>query len=98
MQTLTNANPIIGITPETLKTKAICEIADIIYKDHRKQGKRVDYAAAPYVSAMQSLGNIGDKYGLDDGRSIVAYALNNLQTWRGDTARIVKAELKRRMK
>lgn len=86
------------ITAENLKTKALNEIADVIYMDHRAQGKRVAIPAAPYVSAMQSLGSVNDNYGADDGRSIVAYALCNLSTWRGDVARLVKAELKRRIK
>ena len=85
-------------TPETLKPLALSEIAGIIYKDHRAQGKRLYFGAEPYVSAMQSLGSVNDSFGCDDGRSIVNYALCNLGQWKGETARVVKAELKRRVK
>jgi len=52
------------------------------------------FAAVPYLQAMRTLGSINDNYGYDSGDSIVRYFLANAQTWRGDTARRVKAELK----
>ena len=52
------------------------------------------FAAVPYLQAMGTLGSVGDSYGYDSGDSIVRYFLANAQTWRGDTARRVKAELK----
>ncbi|HZX69791.1 MAG TPA: hypothetical protein VFE77_03150 [Rhodanobacter sp.] len=56
------------------------------------------FGAVPYLHAMQSLGDIGDRYGDDSGKSVVAYFLSNATTWRGETARQVKAELNRRLK
>jgi len=50
--------------------------------------------ALPYLRAMYSLESVNDKYGLDDGRSIVLYFLANAQSWRGPVAREIKAELK----
>ena len=47
---------------------------------------------------MSSMNHINDDYGADSGKSIVAYGLGNLQTWRGDKAKAVKAELNRRLK
>lgn len=52
------------------------------------------FGAVPYLAAMLSLQSINDTYGLDNARSIVQYFLANAATWRGDTARRVKAELK----
>ena len=56
------------------------------------------FGAVPYLRAMHSLRNVTDAYGYDDGRSIVMYFLANANTWRGDTARRVKAELKALLK
>ena len=39
-----------------------------------------------------------DKYGRDDGKSIVLYFLSNATSWRGDTARRIKAELREMVK
>lgn len=56
------------------------------------------FGAVPYLQAMLSLDTINDKYGYDDGRSIVLYFLANAQSWRGDVAKYVKAELKGMLK
>ncbi len=53
-----------------------------------------NYAALPYLEAMHSLSSINDTYGFDSGRGIVAYFLCNAGSWRGDTAKRIKAELK----
>jgi hypothetical protein len=39
-----------------------------------------------------------DMYGADDGIGIVARFLGNATSWKGPVARLVKAELKNRMK
>lgn len=52
------------------------------------------FGAAPYLDAMFSLRAASDKYGADDGRTIVVYFLANASTWRGETARRIKKELK----
>lgn len=57
-------------------------------------GAKVNYAARPYLDAMASLDTINDRYYMDNAASIVRYFLANATTWRGDTARTVKAELK----
>ena len=53
-----------------------------------------NYAARPYLNAMRELDKITDQYGADTARSIVSYFLSNAQSWRGETARRVKAELR----
>lgn len=52
------------------------------------------FGAVPYLNAMTSLGTIEDHYYADSARSIVRYFLANAGTWRGETARRVKTELK----
>ena len=49
--------------------------------------------AMPYVQAMLSLTKTTDMYGVDDGEDIVLRFLTNAASWRGDTARAIKAEL-----
>lgn len=51
------------------------------------------YGAIPYIQAMRALSTITDKYGEDNAKSIVNYFLANAQTWRGEDARRIKAEL-----
>ena len=70
--------------------RPIYTIAADIYKTWPK----VNYAAAPYLSAMRDLDKITDKYMYDSAQSIITYFLGNATTWRGDDARRIKAELK----
>jgi hypothetical protein len=56
------------------------------------------FGAAPYLGAMRYLSSIDDMYGADSARSVVAYFLANAKTWRGETARRVKAELNAMLK
>ena len=65
-----------------------------IASDIRDDWEKVNYAAAPYLRAMNSLESVSESYGYDTGRSIVLYFLSNARTWRGDTARAIKAELR----
>jgi hypothetical protein len=71
-------------------TRPIYEIADEI----RKEWPKPYFGAVPYISAMRSLNSIHDSYGWDDGKSVVLYFLSNATTWRGESARRIKAELK----
>jgi hypothetical protein len=64
----------------------------------RKDWKNMNYAAKPYLEAMEKLDSLDDKYYEDSARGIVLYFLANAVSWRGDVARAVKAELKRRLK
>ena len=71
-------------------TRPIKTIAQEIKADWKK----VYFGAVPYLDAMHSLNSIDDNYMYDTGKSVVRYFLANAGTWRGDTARRVKAELK----
>lgn len=82
------------LTKEQVKTYSIGRIATIIGTDW----KNVSVHARPYLEAMAVIESINDKFGLDSGSSIVAYFLSNASGWRGETAKLVKAELNRRLK
>ena len=60
----------------------------------RKDWKNVNYAAKPYLDAMSTMGSIKENFYFDSGVSVVLYFLSNANSWRGDVARRVKAELK----
>lgn len=70
--------------------RPLYKIADEIERDW----KNVNYAARPYLDAMHTLTTMNDNYLLDNGESIVRYFLSNANSWRGEVARRVKAELR----
>ena len=72
-------------------SRTLNEIAREINKDW---GVKLNYAAKPYLMAMYSLNTVADNYGMDTGKSIVCYFLSNASTYRGETAKRIKAELK----
>ncbi len=74
----------------TTSVRPLCEIAAEIRKDWQK----VYFGAKPYLEAMQSLTYITDSYYFDSGKTIVLYFLGNAQTWKGENAKRIKAELK----
>lgn len=74
--------------------RPVCEIA----REIRRDWKKVNFAAEPYLSAMSTLNSIQDSYGFDSGKSIVLYFLANASSWRGEVAKRVKAELKKMCK
>jgi hypothetical protein len=86
----------------TLKTPArsLSTIASEIRKDWKATAKdgRIYFGAVPYLDAMSGMDKISDRYFDDSGSSIVAYFLSNAQTWKGETARRVKAELNAMLK
>lgn len=83
--------------PETLEDFSQLSISELASRI-RRDWKNVNFAASPYLDAMDSLNKITDMYIADPGTNIVAYFLSNASTYRGDTAKAIKAELKRRLK
>lgn len=81
------------LTLDGLADASIADIAELIREDW---GAKVNYAAEPYLEAMEAIQSIEDRYYQDDAASVVSYFLANAGTYRGETARAVKAELKRR--
>lgn len=69
-------------------------ISDIAY-DIRADWKKPYFGAVPYLQAMCELDSIRDNYYNDSAKSVVLYFLSNASTWRGETARKIKAELKK---
>lgn len=69
-----------------------------IAREIRRDWKRVYFGAVPYLDAMGSLDSVNDRFGYDSGESIVLYFLANANTWRGETARRIKTELKGMLK
>lgn len=65
-----------------------------IANEIRKDWQKVYFGAVPYLQAMACLDKVTDNYGMDTGKSIVLYFLANAGTWRGETAKRIKAELK----
>ena len=74
--------------------RTLAAIAREIAQDWRKPY----FGAVPYLQAMSTLDDINQQYGYDSAESVVRYFLSNATTWRGDTARRVKAELKGMLK
>lgn len=82
------------LTKEQVKTYSVSRIATIIGMDW----KNVSVHATPYLEAMMHLESINDKFGQDSGASVVAYFLSNARGYKGEIAKIVKAELNHRLK
>jgi hypothetical protein len=88
----------------TTKTKTparpLYEIAREIRQNWKKSisGTDLNYAAKPYLEAMESLDKISDRYIMDSASSIVAYFLGNASSWRGPKAKEIKAELNQMLK
>lgn len=75
-------------------SREIHEIAEEI----SKEWTNVHYTAKPYLDAMYSLTDINSQYGLDSAKSIILYFLSNARSFRGDSARRLKAELNKLIK
>lgn len=72
------------------ETRALSTIAAEI----RRDWKKVYFGAVPYLDAMAQLSSVTENYYADSAESVVLYFLANANTWKGETARRVKAELK----
>lgn len=77
-----------------LENKPLSYVAEVI----RVNWVNPSPYAVPYINAMAQLRSINDSYYADSAAGVVMYFLANAQTWRGDTARIVKAHLKKAVK
>jgi hypothetical protein len=83
-----------------LSDMTLAELANICAADHTVAGKQMSYALVPYQQALAEMyfhDPKGNMYGYDPADHIVRYFLGNATTWRGETARNVKAELKKRL-
>lgn len=73
-----------------MNTRPLREIADEI----NETWARPYFGARPYLEAMRTMDRITDLYFQDSGDDIVRYFLANANTYRGETARRVKLELR----
>ena len=64
----------------------------------RHDWKKVYFGAVPYLEALECMESPQGNFGADSGREIVLYFLSNATTWKGETARRIKAELKEALK
>lgn len=77
------------------KKRPIFKIAQDISKDW---GTKVNFGAKPYLVAMFDVTNIDDYYKYELAGDVVRRFLANAGTWRGETARKIKNELKTLLK
>lgn len=75
-------------------TRSISDIA----KEIKQDWKNPNYGAVPYLDAMSSINDINDDYFQDSASSVVIYFLSNARTWKGETAKRIKAELNKMLK
>jgi hypothetical protein len=83
------------MTDRSTQPRTLRAIAGEIQRDW---GDKTYFGAVPYIKAMRGLETVTDNYGQDRGDDIVRYFLANATSWRGETARRVKAELKGMLK
>ena len=67
----------------------------VIAREIAADWKKPYFGALPYINAMRSISSIKDDYYQDSARSVVLYFLSNASMWRGETAKRIKAELRK---
>lgn len=82
-------------TEVTQGVRSLSTIAQEIRRDWSASKSGIYFGAKPYLDAMSQMSSINDDYGYDSGKSVVLYFLANAATWRGETAKRIKAELKK---
>lgn len=88
-----NFKPIIQMS-ESTTVRPLFEIAREIKQDWKK----VPHHALEYLNPMLQLNSIKDMYYADPASHIVNYFLANAGSWRGETAKRIKDELKAMVK
>lgn len=73
--------------------RPLYEIARDALRDDTLKGSARAFAQ-PYLAALTHCSKADDEYIFEDARTQILYALSNLQSWRGESARTIKAELK----
>jgi hypothetical protein len=82
------------LTAEQVKGMSLSAIARFVHKDW----PRPYFGCVPYMEAMLSLERVTDTFGADTGQYVVRGFLSNCATYRGASARVVKAELNARLR
>lgn len=86
--------PLPGAGESTATRKTAARPIHHIYDEIVRDWKNPNYAAVPYLDAMRYLGDMSDSFYSDSAPMVVGYFLSNAGSWRGETARRVKAELR----
>lgn len=73
-----------------------CTIS-VLFRMVRKDWKNTYFGAVPYIDALLCCQSLDSMYGVETARDLIPYFLANANTWRGDVARMIKKELKRRL-
>lgn len=81
-----------------LKTLNIREIATGIEQEYTRADKTIPKAVANAVATLKPLRDINDVYGYSTGQRIVADALKSLKGFDSEVGKLVKTELKSRVK
>ena len=87
-----------------MNTRPVSVIASEAIADMEKQAKakgkywrQMFPYACQQADAMLSLNSIDDNYMFDSGRMVVGSFLSNVSSWKGETARALKKELRTMM-
>lgn len=74
----------------------LSEIAQEIKQHFKSLGKEPYFGMVPYLNAMLTIHSSDPdaRYLYEDARTQVMYFLSNATTWKGETARRIKQELK----
>ena len=65
-----------------------------IASEIRSCWKKPYFGAIPYLEALENLSDVNQEYYYDSGADMVRRFLANANSWRGEDARRIKAELK----
>ena len=66
----------------------------LIARDIKSDWQKPYFGAVPYISAMHTISDINETYGVESARGLVLYFLANAGTWRGEHAKRIKTELR----
>ena len=87
------------LNTDTIQQFTLSELANIALADWPRK-PNFCFAARPYLEALLDVNqkSISGSYGYDSVQGIVLYFITNTSAWKGDVARLVKGELKRRLR
>ena len=87
-----------GLTPEDVAAMNDAELVRLVRRDWTDPW----FGAVPHLHAMEAVTaanpetGLRDAFGLDPAGAAGAYFIGNAAQWKGETARVVKKELKTR--
>lgn len=87
-----------NILSATIPTKPTPRSLLVITEEIKKDWKNIPQHVRPYIEILATLNNPNDHYGYDLGKDLIKHFLTAARTWRGETARRVKQELKTMLK